>query len=156
MLAARRALAVVVSARVSQRGGRWKSSNEAGPDDDDGWRPAARPERRRAAAREHVRAEAVAAVTAVVVAIAEQLGAECVARVAAAAAAAARRRRLRDVRNVPSDDNVAHHEWVRVRAQRMRQWRPRVSFKLMKKSNEDLIALYIRRERGTRASRNDL
>ena len=50
MLAARRALAVVVSARVSRRGVRWRSSNEAEREDDVGRRSAVRPERR---TREH-------------------------------------------------------------------------------------------------------
>ena len=46
MLAARRSLAVVVSARASRRGVRWRSSNEAEREDDVGRRSAVRPGRR--------------------------------------------------------------------------------------------------------------
>ena len=46
MLAARRALAVVVAAQVSRREVRWRSSNEAEREDDVGRRPAVRPGRR--------------------------------------------------------------------------------------------------------------
>ena len=46
VLAARRALAVVVAAQVSRREVRWRSSNEAEREDDVGRRPAVRPGRR--------------------------------------------------------------------------------------------------------------